>query len=108
MRRLAAFAVLCALASMPASSSRAAARYALTRVTTYLDYGVTYSGTVTTAGRTAGCALEHLGQTVTLLNAGLTLVCEDSGAAWWFAEDSNRVDVYGLWLGEDYDLVEFQ
>lgn len=79
-----------------------------TRVTTYLDSGVTYSGTYTTAGRTAGCALAHLGQTVHIVEAGLILVCEDTGSPWWFAADSNRVDVYALWLPYDYYTVWFE
>ncbi len=92
-------------AALPAPKARADG---YTRVTSYFQCCTTATGTTVTAGRTAACSVTHLGQTVHLVNAGLTLTCEDTGAAWWFEADTDRVDVYGIWLGEDYDYVWFE
>lgn len=105
-RRLALLTLLAVL--LPATPARADGP---SRVTSYFcppNCGLTaLNGTEPIPGWTAGCAREHLGQYVTLVDAGITLYCEDTGAAWWFEADPNRVDAYGICLGEDYDYVIF-
>lgn len=93
MRRLTALAVACALALLPGGSSRAAARYTLTvRLTSYLEWGVTYSGAYTVHGL-AGCSWDiPLGATVALPD-GETAVCADRGVN----DGVERVD---LWNGD--------
>lgn len=105
MKRI-ALATAAAAALVAVSQVTAARDYTVVaRITRYVDTGMTYGGTWTTLGRTAGCSWDIPLFSVVVMSDGRAFVCEDRGVD----DGVERVDLYDPWgvvdSYPDWDVV---